>query len=98
MGMGISLRGSAMGCPTGMSDTASSLYGLTAVSLVIEILQFSDFLDNLSGLLAVADRNSGGIVSSVFKLCKSIKNDGCRLFSSNISNYSTHTNSLLKSV
>ena len=67
MGMRVCLRRVAVGRPARMADTAGSLEGVAAVCLLGQILELAGSLDHLRQLLAVSNRDSRGVISSVFK-------------------------------
>ena len=72
MRMRISFGRLAMGCPSGMTDTAGTNEALTAVSLGVKLLQTALGLYNLHMCTAIAHCEAGRIVTTIFKLRQTI--------------------------
>ena len=72
MRMRISFGRLAMGCPSGMTDTAGTDEALTTVSLGVKLLQTALGLYNLHLCTAIAHCEAGRIVTTIFKLRQTI--------------------------
>ena len=72
MRMRISFGRLAMGCPSGMTDTAGTDEALTTVSLGVKLFQTALSFNNLHLRTAVAHCEAGRIVTTIFKLRQTI--------------------------
>ena len=92
MGMGISLRGLTVGCPTGVADTEMSLQGLLA-QRAFEVDQLALRAANFENA-ALEDGNTGGVIAAILETAKAINKHINRLMlKPNISNNPTHIDS-----
>ena len=90
--VGIALGGFSVSRPAGVADSACSDHGLSAIGLLFEYLQSALGFDDRGLRFAVAHRETGRIVSSVFQSGKPVKKNGRCLFCSDITNNSAHNN------
>ena len=72
MRMRISFGRFAMGCPSGMTDTAGTNEALSAISFGIKLLQTTFSFNNLHLCTAIAHCEAGRIVTTIFKLRQTI--------------------------
>ena len=91
MGVGIILRGLAVGRPTGVADAAVACQGLAAIGLLSQNLQPSLCFHYFDGSVAVPHRHSGGIITSVLQLGQSVQQNRRCLMISHKSYNTTHT-------
>ena len=88
--MRIGLARFAVRCPAGMADSAGPRDRIAAVRLACEARQAPFRLYNDKILIAVADSKARGIIAAVLELRKAFKKNRSRLFTSDITDYSTH--------
>ena len=67
MGMSVDLTGLAMGCPTGMSDTAGSFQSISIVRFLDQIRKTPLSLYYLCQGIAIADCKSRRVIPSIFQ-------------------------------
>src|SRR5581483_8938646 len=92
MGVRVFFRGTAMGCPAGVSNSISPVERFEANDL-FEIAKFALRPANLEPFSVAADRNSSGIVPAIFELPQPFNDDGDNLFFANVTNNAAHTSS-----
>ena len=91
MGVGVILRGLAVGRPTGVADAAVACQRLTAIGLLSQNLQPSLCFHYFDGSVAGPHRHSGGIITSVLQLGQSVQQNRRCLMISHKSYNTTHT-------
>ena len=90
MGMGVDLRGHAVGSPAGVSDAAGAGQGTAVIGLLRQIFQPPRGLHHLGKLTAVPDSQSSGVIAPVFQLAQAVQQNGRRLFLSGESYNTAH--------
>ena len=88
--MRVQLTRFPVSCPTGMPDSTCSVHCHSVIRLFRKNAQAAFRLYDLHILLAVPDRDSSRVISTVFQFCKSVKQHRSRLSMSCKSNDSTH--------
>jgi hypothetical protein len=89
VGMGVFFGGTAVGCPTGMSDAVAAIDGVD-LQYIFEISQFSGGAADAEGLVIAIDGDTGGVVAAVFESLETIQNDRNSPLSSYVAYDSTH--------
>ena len=90
MRMRIVLRRFSVSCPSGMSNTAGTRNRFSTICLFSQNFQTSFRFNDFCLVLTVANRNTRGIISTIFQLRKTIQKDRRCLMASCKTNYSTH--------
>ena len=76
--------------PACMTDAAGALNRLAMIGHFGKDFELAFFLDDLCFLFAIANSNTGRVIASVFKFCKSVQKDWGCWFCSCESYNSTH--------
>ena len=90
MGVSVILCGFAMGGPSCVADTACALKSTAGVSLLGKNLKPALCLYDYRICFSVPDRETCRVVTSVFKLGKTVQKDGSCLFLACVTDYSAH--------
>ena len=91
MGVRIRLRRVAVGSPARVADAAGALEGVAAVCLLSQIFELAGGFDHLCQFFTVSDRNARRVISSVFQLFQTVKQNRRCLVMSCKTNNSTHS-------
>ena len=90
MRMGIVLRWFPVGSPSGVTNPAGTGNSFPVVCLLYQNSETAFGFYDLNGILPITDRHSGRIISAILQLGQTVQQNRRCLFTSCISNNSTH--------